>query len=368
MANKWIEGRRGAVTPFLAVAVLVIVSGLFQVIFIGCRGEIAQCEPFNISYIFPVNTSNPIKDNVVTGEDQDKIIKNRKVIAERYNGRIAWVFLMSTTVLFYVASLFAFGRLIYKSSSFRHETASTRTTISIVLAFSFGILQWLFPDSYAPFIRRVIEVTIAQGQIGMPVIFETLNLINALSSIATFSLVVASCAVLIPRETVVKTDTSDEDVVPKEADQMANGAPAEIDTRFAVVSEQMKDLQVVLYIGAFLLILSVLRFNVVTQWSLAFISPDAIEAAKSFYLSLSSVVATFFSLILAAAYLPAAYILLRRAQLLAGELPLPPNKQEEMLKSKGLTFSLGESLPRVLAIFGPLLAGPIGELFKILLT
>jgi hypothetical protein len=130
----------------------------------------------------------------------------------------------------------------------------------------------------------------------------------------------------------------------------------------------MKDLQVVLYIGAFLLILSVLRFSVVTQWSLAFISPDAIEAAKSFYLSLSSVVATFFSLILVAAYLPAAYILLRRAQLLAGELPLPPNQQEEMLKSKGLTFSLGESLPRVLAIFGPILAGSIGELFKILLT
>jgi hypothetical protein len=127
--------------------------------------------------------------------------------------------------------------------------------------------------------------------------------------------------------------------------------------------EQMQDLRTVLYFGTVLLIVGVLRMSAVTQWTLAFIPPDATDAAKSFYLTLSSVTGGFNSMILAAVYLPAAYILQRRAQLLAKELSLSPEEKEKIMGSKESTFSIKESLPKILAILGPLLAGPIGDLF-----
>lgn len=45
-------------------------------------------------------------------------------------------------------------------------------------------------------------------------------------------------------------------------------------------------------------------------------------------------------------------------------LKLKPEDSEKTLKDQGLTFSFRESLPRLMAILGPLLAGPIGELVK----
>ena len=237
--------------------------------------------------------------------------------------------------------------------------------LSLLLAF----LLFSFPRSYTPVMMDILKATIAQqGQFGIPIVFGTMNLINSLTYAAAFTLVFASCAILLPRPGVAETDIRDEDAAPNETEQAAGEALAGTANKFAAVSEQMKDLRIVLYFGTFLLIIGVLRMSAVTQWTLAFISQDAIDAAKSFYITLSSVTGGFNSLILAAVYLPAAYILQRRAQLLAKELPLPPDKQEETLKSKGLTFSFRESLPRVLAILGPLLAGPIGELFKLFPT
>lgn len=371
MANGWITGRQGAVAPILTVAVLIIVYGLSQSIFIECKPKFAKCLPFSAGYIFTLNTGSPINEitNLVSGEDQNQVKNNRKLIAERYSGRVVWVFLVAVSALLCLASFFATYRLIYKSSSFRKESAATRTTFFVGLSLLLGFLLWFFPRSYTPVMMDILKATIAQqGQFGMPIVFETMNLINSLTYAAAFMLVFASCAILLPRKSVAETDTRDEDTKPNETDK-AEGEDLEvIANRLAAVSEQMKDLRIVLYFGTFLLIVGVLRMSAVTQWTLAFISPDALDAAKSFHITLSSVAGGFNSLILAAVYLPAAYILQRRAELFANELPLPPDKQEETLKSKGFTFSFRESLPRALAILGPLLAGPIGELFKVFPT
>jgi hypothetical protein len=69
----------------------------------------------------------------------------------------------------------------------------------------------------------------------------------------------------------------------------------------------MKDLRVVLYVGTLLLIIGILRMTAVTQWSLSFMSPDGMEAAQSFYVSLSSVTGGLYSLILAAVYAVSVY-------------------------------------------------------------
>jgi hypothetical protein len=43
------------------------------------------------------------------------------------------------------------------------------------------------------------------------------------------------------------------------------------------------------------------------------------------------------------------------------KLPLERAERVEVLSAHGMTFSFTESLPRVLAILGPVLAGPIGQ-------
>jgi hypothetical protein len=370
MENNWIKGRKGAVAPVLTVAVLFIFHGLVMSIFIECERGIAKCEPFSASYIFTLNPSNPLneKAKTVNGEGQDRVL-NRKLIAERYNGRLVWVFFVAISAMLCLASFFAAGRLIYNSSSFRNESAATRVTACTGLSLLCGSLLFFFPRSYMPLFEDILEDTIAkQEQFGMPVVFGTTNLINALTYAAAFMLMFASCAILLPREGVSETYTGDEYTGPNETDKAVGEDSKDAANRFAVVSEQMKDLRIVLYFGTFLLILGVIRMSAVSQWTLAFIAPDAVDAAKSFYVTLSSITGGFNSLIIAAIYLPAAYILQMRAQLIAKELHLPPDKQEETLGSKGLTFSFREALPRILAILGPLLAGPIGELFKVFTT
>ncbi|MET0625324.1 MAG: hypothetical protein ABW250_20465, partial [Pyrinomonadaceae bacterium] len=57
MENKWIKERRGAVVPILAVAMLVIVYGLFQSLYVECNRGIAKCNRFEASYIFTLNRS-----------------------------------------------------------------------------------------------------------------------------------------------------------------------------------------------------------------------------------------------------------------------------------------------------------------------
>ena len=102
------------------------------------------------------------------------------------------------------------------------------------------------------------------------------------------------------------------------------------------------------------------------QWTLSFISLNAVEAAQNFNSTVVAVAGGFNTMVLAAVYLPAAYILQRRARLevMRSSLKLKPEDREKMLKDQGLTFSFRESLPRVAAILGPLLAGPIGDLVK----
>lgn len=375
MPNSWITGRKGALAPVVAVVVLVAVYAFFQSTFIECKFRFAKCIPFNAGHIFTLNPSNPIneKNNSVSGDDQNKVKDSRRLIAERYNGRVVWVFLVAVSALLCIATFFTAFRLIDSSSSFRNESGATRITLFMGVTLLLGFLLFFFPRSYTPVMMDILKATIAQhAQFGIPIVFGTMNIINSLTYAAAFMLVFASCSIVLPRvlprvpprKSVVKADIKDDIGALNETDQQPDEASRETVNRLAAIAEQMRDLRIVLYFGTFLLIIGVLRMSAVTQWTLAFISPDALDAAKSFYISLASVAGGFNSLILAAVYLPAAYILQRRAQLLAEALPL--EKQEEILGSNELTFSLKESLPRILAILGPLLVGPIGELFKVL--
>jgi hypothetical protein len=69
-------------------------------------------------------------------------------------------------------------------------------------------------------------------------------------------------------------------------------------------------------------------------------------------------------MVLAAAYLPASYVLRARAAAIIGMSRVAPEVREKAVAGSGLTRSMGESIGRSAALLGPLLAGPIGQLVQ----
>lgn len=136
------------------------------------------------------------------------------------------------------------------------------------------------------------------------------------------------------------------------------------------VAERMRTLRTLLYVAAAALVTTVLRLSMTFSWVLAGLPSggaagraQASKFVEGFASSFTAVQACAYSLILAAAYIPAALVLSRRARELAGVVgyeTLP--QRDEWLKAQGLADSFAEHLPRVAAILGPLLAGPLGGL------
>jgi hypothetical protein len=175
----------------------------------------------------------------------------------------------------------------------------------------------------------------------VPEISRITNLLDSLGNAAAFSLLLTSCATLLP---------SYEPSFPGGAKQLAR---------------RMKYLQGVLYAGTFLLVTTILLKKSIYQWSLAFTSREegAVRVAEKFISSLLAVEGGFYTLVLVAVYIPAAVILQRRANHLE-ELPDEGAEREKQLNEYDISFSFTESLPRLLAILGPVLAGPVGELLS----
>jgi hypothetical protein len=100
------------------------------------------------------------------------------------------------------------------------------------------------------------------------------------------------------------------------------------------------------------------------DWSLASLVQSDITSAESFNKTLITAQGSFYTLLLAAVYIPAAYTILKTASL----LPTTDDaKKNETLSSKGLAMtapSIREYLPRLGVMLLPFLVGPIAELAK----
>jgi hypothetical protein len=129
-------------------------------------------------------------------------------------------------------------------------------------------------------------------------------------------------------------------------------------------AQKMKYLRTILYVGTLILVIGMLLIRSVQQWSLAFIERDEqlIKIAENFFSNILAVEGGFFTLLLAAAYLPAAFIVRWQVEQVSG-LPQAEAEREKTLQNYNLTFSFNDALPKIIAILGPILAGPVGDLF-----
>ena len=154
---------------------------------------------------------------------------------------------------------------------------------------------------------------------------------------------------------------------------------------------QMKHLRIILYIGAVLLVIITFQQNVTLRWALAYLQPPPsakdvsgfafhsflFQRLEILVTNIVSSVGIMNSVLLAALYVPVAWVLHRRALRLswlaihgakrsreAGKETSPTKEQTEWMERQGLTFPLKDQLPKIAAILSPLLAGPLGQLLN----
>jgi hypothetical protein len=325
-------------TPLIALLILSLFRIYFVGVFIQCDLGSAGCKPIEVENVLPSDKAATLL-TADTNRLRENNAGNRTVQATRYGSRISWVFFVLTYMLLsLVALVLAFG-LIYKIFSDGNKRPSWWVAITLAVSAAVGFTLYKNPESYMNTLKALIEKTVI---VDMTNIVQMMNLIHSIGFASSFALVLASCAILLP----IRNNSS-----PKGLKEL---------------SIRMNYLRTVLYVGTLILVVGVLLMRSIFQWALAFISQTEAGAEKiveSFTSSIVSAEAGFYTLILAGVYLPAAAVLQWRARSLK-ELPEQSSEKDKVLHEYGLTFSLTESLPRIIAILAPFLVGPVGDLLK----
>jgi hypothetical protein len=290
MTNESIRRGFFAATPIIVIFVLNVFYASFASAFMRCSWGNAGCKPLLIENLVApgeattlLNVNNSLKDD-----------KDRPLQGTRYSGRITWGFFMMTYMFLSLVAVVVACSLIYKLFSDWGKRPFTWVFITLAFSAAFGFLLYDLKDLYMPVLKTLLEKTVI---VDMKEIVEVMTRVNAIGFAASFTLVLTSCAILLPPHNNSSPDGLRE------------------------LSKRMNYLRVVLYVGTLLLVVGVLLMKSIFQWSLAFIprSGEGVEKiVEGFTSSIVAADAGFYTLILAAVYLPAAFILQWRARSLQG--------------------------------------------------
>jgi hypothetical protein len=331
MKKDWSQAGWIAFLPLFAVVILYATEMVWRTSFFLCQGG-------NCKAPIPESIWNVLKIEVETSNPSASTSEQAKLTALQYGGRLTWYLLGEIYLFVCIAALMVALVLIYQLMP---QRPLLWTLASLVLSLSVGSHLYANPHVHMAVFLVMLEKTITRD---VPAIASMTNLLNSLGNAAAFALLLASCTTLLP----------------------SHQEPSPEGIKY--LSKHMKALRLVLYTGTILLVGTMLLKKAIFQWGLAYTSQDevALEAAKLFVTSLLALDGGFYTLVLAASYLPAVLVLQRRTQFLT-DLPAEEPEREKKLKEHGMIFSWADSFPRILAILGPFLVGPVGELLNAIL-
>ncbi len=362
MTSHWYRSRWTAAVPFALVLLLVLVYVSSQAAFVECNAaSLVTCKRAGIGALFELDASvrleegrlvvaapvaaNPARRQVVADSLR---LAGLKTAVRRFNGRFVWTFFVGVGLF---ASLAALGTAALLLTTPPGEPG-TRYGVRLVgvLAPSVAFGAWMHgnPGVHMNLMKEVLERSVdADGSFGVQSGMRVMNFVNSLDLSVSTALVLACCLMLLP-----------------------SGAPGaawrgtELDGRLRPVLHRMRTLRAFLYVGTALLVIGVLRMQSVVDWVVTFVRPADGAVLATTGMTLSWVMGAFYSLVLAAVYLPSAYILRARAAAEIEESSAPEEAKVEAASRAGLSQSPGEAVPRIAALLGPLLAGPIGNLLQ----
>jgi hypothetical protein len=329
-----------ASVPILLLATLIGIRIYGAYEFVLCGSHRCQSIADNLGQVFVADNPN---DRIPLATDtaeqrQRRAIQNYEVAGQRYGGRLSWVFMASVCALVCFAAYLLGCYMIYTPL---HKGNPNRIAWLIAAVF-LSAAVWIFlhrhPEYHMPLLQRLLPNTLETDVHGVA---RTMSLLNSFAFAAAFHLILAMVSILLEIETLKKSATS--------LNEVAQG---------------MKRLQTILYASTLMLVVGILLERSVLQWVVTFMSHDepAVKVAQNFMTSILAIDGGFFTLALALTYLPSAAIVRSKAERLE-QLPKDETEREKVLQGYGLNFSFTESIPRLVAILAPLLAGPVGELF-----
>ncbi len=141
-------------------------------------------------------------------------------------------------------------------------------------------------------------------------------------------------------------------------------SPTQNDNGLTHLTTQMRHLKGVLNIGSALLVGGILHMSAWLRWPAGLLSdPNEQAALSGAILSITMFWGAAFTLMLISTYGPAVSYLSKKARNLAEQAHQAGTIQDTQrwLDDNHFSFTLGEQLPQISAILGPVLAGPVGS-------
>jgi hypothetical protein len=171
-------------------------------------------------------------------------------------------------------------------------------------------------------------------------IWNMVCIVNLLAAIAPFAVSLAAAACLTP---IVAVD------------------PHQYLQRLADRSHQLKT---VVNLGSALLVAGVLHMQAWLRWPIVFVDDAKLaNAMNDWNLALTTFIGSVFSLMIACIYICCAKVLTKRAEANLRQSPgdALDSSLEDWLEKHGFSSEPTQQIPQILAIFAPLLAGPVGS-------
>jgi hypothetical protein len=324
-----------AATPLLSLVALLSLFVVTVRQFVECRG--GDCEPIagNMTKVLAPDEPGARIAQDHDGEDvrRTKAIKTHERIALIFAGRMNFLFLTMSYISICAVALAIGIYVIGRSSVGVTNHPMKRVLAGVAVAAVAALCLYQYPQSYMSNFTPLIGATIQED---LPATHGLLVTANSFGFAVGLFLTLAICSVLYAPNAKVYPDGLKQ------------------------ISRQMKHLQRILYVATLMLVVGVLLIRSVYQWSLAFglRDDDAIKAAETLFSVVLTIEGGCFTLILAVVYLPAVFILRKRAEDL---MDLPESERDKAFEEHHLNFSFSKALPRLAAILGPLLAGPVGD-------
>lgn len=275
---------------------------------------------------------------------ETELISVYNQLSARYANRMLWVFLTGISLVLSVAAIVITFFAIYYSLNAVGKNKLPKLNANIIplgfiaitggVAFFFALIAYENKESYMSVVLPMYNQSIIhEGS----VLIDSINLSNVIGFAATIFLVVASCSILYKVQATAGTNTLNDS------------------KKASAYEKSKKHLQAILYVGAAMLVVGILRVSVLSEWHLSFVSSAQenayINSLRSYFTSSLSVQAGFYSILLAVIYFPTAYWIRENVAALKLEV--------EETNEKGLSFTLTDFIPKLISVFSPILAAPL---------
>jgi uncharacterized membrane protein YhdT len=374
MLTRLLHSRLTAGVPIVLVGILALIQFVFQVSFVECsRGK--GCERANIAGLFQLDTKlnvnadgslkrspAPVPQQAsdeartkIEAKNETEYRKHLGAAVRRHTARFVWSFFVGVGLLVSIAGWIAAALLLTRTPGERGRPYWLRLACVFVPSLTVAGFLYLNPKILMNLMMDVFEATIANRKgelwdLNAPWVMQTVNAFDIGTSLA---LVLACSVMLLPPR--LATAGGAGEIPPTDAKE-------QLRLRLLPVTHRLRYLRIVLYVATLLLVVGVLRMQSVMEWVLSFVKPEDAAILSGLTGVASSVTGAFYSLVLAAIYLPSAYILRARAEGMIAEVAAPLEVKKEIRESAVLSHSLESVVPRIAALLGPLLAGPFANL------